>query len=483
MDNRKLVSIPAPAKLVILGFGSIGQGVLPPILEHIDISPSRITVVSADMRGWNELNEYGVCYDLTQAITQENYRAVLTPLLSAPGSMLLNLSVNVSSTALVELCRELGALYVDTCIEPWEGAYTDASIPLDRRTNYALREAMLALRTPQEAPTAVIAQGANPGIVSQLLKAALMNMAREILGHTGSPPENPEDWARLAYTLGVKVIHIAERDTQTARQSKAEHEFVNTWSIDGFYSEGCQPAEMGWGTHERELPPNVRTHTFGCDAAVYWLRPGYNRRVLSWTPHAKQHVGWMITHNESISIAEYLTLHDPDSGHVLYRPTVHYAYEPCPDAVLSLHELLGRDGKLQPDQRLLMNEIREGEDELGVLLLGDFRNGRTGYWFGSHLSIGQARLCAPYNNATSLQVVAGVLGGMVYALRNPTQGIVEADDLPYQEVLDVALPYLGDVGGYWTDWTPLDGRPVKDQLFPEDLDRDDPWQIKNFMVD
>jgi len=29
------------------------------------------------------------------------------------------------------------------------------------------------------------------------------------------------------------------------------------------------------------------------------------------------------------------------------------------------------------------------------------------------------------------------------------------------------------------DWTPLDDR---ERLFPEDLDRDDPWQFKNIRV-
>ena len=30
--------------------------------------------------------------------------------------------------------------------------------------------------------------------------------------------------------------------------------FWNTWSVDGFISEGLQPAELGWGTHERWMP-------------------------------------------------------------------------------------------------------------------------------------------------------------------------------------------------------------------------------------
>ena len=61
---------------------------------------------------------------------------------------------------------------------------------------------------------------------------------------------------------GVKGIHIAERDTQRARDPKPRGMFVNTWSVEGFCSEGLQPAELGWGTHEKALPANGATPRF-----------------------------------------------------------------------------------------------------------------------------------------------------------------------------------------------------------------------------
>ena len=176
----------------------------------------------------------------------------------------------------------------------------------------------------------------------------------------------------------------------------------------------------------------------------------------------------------SISISDYLTLRDGDR--VLYRPTVHYAYHPCDGAVLSLHEMAGRNWRPQEEQRLIVEEIVTGVDELGVLLMG---HGRGAYWYGSQLSIDEARELAPYNSATSLQVVAGVLGGMVWAIENPQAGIVEADELDHKRVLDVARPYLGPVVGAYSDWTPLQGRGF---LFPEDTDQSDPWQFKNVLV-
>jgi homospermidine synthase len=184
---------------------------------------------------------------------------------------------------------------------------------------------------------------------------------------------------------------------------------------------------------------------------------------------------FLITHNESISISDYYTLRDA-AGAVSYRPTAHYAYHPCDDAVLSLHEFAGRNWELQQEKRLMMDEISTGMDELGVLLMG---HNKGAYWYGSRLTIEEARALAPYNNATSLQVCAAVLAGLVFAIENPALGVVEADELDHARILDICLPYLGEMAGVYSDWTPLQGRAT---LFPEALDTADPWQFANFRV-
>ncbi len=454
-------------RLVMLGFGSIGQGVLPLILRHIDLPADCISIVSGDGRGRNIADSYGIGFTVLP-LTRENFRDVLTPLIQA-GDFLLNLSVDVSSVALIAFCQQRGALYLDTCIEPWAGGYTDLSLSPSQRSNYALRESALALAGGQ-GPTAVLTHGANPGLVSHFVKQALLNLADD--AHV---PTNRAGWAALAQRLGVKVIHIAERDTQTASYAKQPGEFVNTWSIDGFVGEGCQPAELGWGTHEKTLPADGFRHEFGGGAAIYLMRPGASTRVRTWTPMAGPLHGFLITHNESISIADYYTV--AEAGSVTYRPTVHYAYHPCDDAVLSLHELFGRAGKVQPTHHILTEEqIVDGIDELGVLLYGHARNA---YWYGSQLSVEETRRLAPYQNATGLQVTSAVLAGMVWALENPQAGIVEADEMDFRRCLEVQRPYLGPVIGAYTEWTPLTDRPG---LFPEDIDASDPWQFRNVLV-
>jgi len=462
--------------IVMIGFGSIGKGTLPLIERHFAFDKARLVVIDPEDKDRKLLDERGIRF-IHKAVTRDNYRELLTPLLTAGGGQgfCVNLSVDTSSLAIMELAREVGALYIDTVVEPWPGFYFDPKLGPEARSNYALRETVLAarLRKP-DGPTAVSCCGANPGFVSWLVKQALLNVAGD-LKIKFSEPKTREDWGRLAKKVGVKGIHIAERDTQRAKSPKPMDVFVNTWSVEGFLSEGMQPAELGWGTHEKWMPSNGRKHKTGCGAAIYLLQPGANTRVRSWTPTARGQYGFLVTHNESISIADYFTLRA--GRKVVYRPTCHYAYHPCNDAVLSLHELFGRAGVVQ-DEHIILDEhqIADGIDELGVLLYGHKKNA---YWYGSQLSIEETRQIAPYQNATGLQVTSAVLAGMVWALENPKAGIVEADEMDFRRCLEVQTPYLGPVIGQYTDWTPLADRPG---FFPEDIDRRNPWQFRNVLV-
>src|ERR1700751_3830206 len=180
-------------RLVIVGFGSIGQGVLPLLLRHLAIDPGQITIIAAEPRGREVAAEYGISFIKT-ALTRENYRAVLEPHLGR-GDFLLNVSVDVSSVALIELCQDKGVLYLDTCIEPWPGGYPDPSLPPAARSNYALRESALALRARYPGgPTAVLTHGANPGLVSHFVKQALIDIAQSS-GIDVTASSRRSDWA------------------------------------------------------------------------------------------------------------------------------------------------------------------------------------------------------------------------------------------------------------------------------------------------
>src|SRR6202790_3414783 len=180
------VFVDFPGRIVLVGFGSIGQGVLPLILRHLGLAAERVSIVSADDIGHEEAARFGVKF-VKQRLTRENFRRTLHPLVGR-GDFLLNVSVDVSSMALIRYCWDKGAMYLDTCIEPWPGGYTDPTIPAAKRTNYALREAALGLRTSNaRAPTSVLTHGPNAEMVSHLVKQALLNIAND-LGVAGTEP-------------------------------------------------------------------------------------------------------------------------------------------------------------------------------------------------------------------------------------------------------------------------------------------------------
>ncbi len=465
--------------IVMIGFGSIGQGTLPLLERHFKFDKSRMVVIDPRNDKTDILAAHGVKH-IQAHVTRENYKELLSPLLTNGGGQgfCVNLSVDTSSLDIMKLCRKHDVLYIDTVIEPWLGFYFDTEADNASRTNYALRQTVRKEKAKNPGgSTAVSCCGANPGMVSWLVKQALVNIGHEIGLKFEEPAQGDrEAWAKLMKKIGVKGVHIAERDTQRALQPKPMNVFWNTWSVEGFISEGLQPAELGWGTHEKWIPKNGRKHKKGNGAAIFLEQPGANTRVRSWCPTPGPQYGFLVTHNEAISISDYFTVIDKD-GEVNYRPTCHYAYHPANDAVLSLHEMFGNGGNQQPALHVLdESELLDGADELGVLLYGHEKNA---YWYGSHLTLQEARNLAPFHNATGLQVTSAVIAGMVWALENPDVGIVEAEEMDYRRCLEIQAPYLGTVEGHYTDWTPLHSRP---KLFKEDIDASDPWQFKNILV-
>ena len=464
--------------IIMIGFGSIGRGTLPLIERHFTFDRTKLVVIDPREDIADDLAEKGIRHIRTH-LTKDNYKDVMTPLVEGgKGGFCVNLSVDASSVDLMKLCRKHDVLYIDTVVEPWPGFYFDDKADNAARTNYRLRQTMLKAKEKHPGgTTAVSTCGANPGMVSWFVKQALVNLARDMGVKIEEPKTGDRDgWAKLMQTLGVKGVHVAERDTQRAREPKPFGTFWNTWSVEGFIAEGLQPAELGWGSHEKWKPKNAKKQKKGSKAAIYLEQPGADTRVRTWCPTHGAQYGLLVTHNEAISIADYFTVRDED-GKVAFRPTCHYAYHPCNDAVLSLYEMFGNGGQAQSVQHVLTeDELVDGADELGVLLYGHEKNA---YWYGSRLTLEQARKLAPNQNATGLQVSSAVLAGMVWALENPQVGIVEADEMDYRRCLEIQKPYLGPVEGHYTDWTPLEGRPG---FFPDDIDKDDPWQFRNILV-
>jgi len=134
---------------------------------------------------------------------------------------------------------------------------------------------------------------------------------------------------------------------------------------------------------------------------------------------------------------------------------------------------------MQPNYRIMANDITSGKDILGAFLMGHSYNS---WWTGTSLSIEQTRKIIKNQNATTLQVAAGVLGAVEWMIDNPKKGLCSPEDLPHDYVLKIAKPYLGNLISKPSDWTPLKNRQV---FFPENIDSasdPDPWQFRNFLA-
>ena len=480
-----------PERVLVLGCGSVAQCTVPLLLRDLAIDPRRITIVDVlDNRARvADSIAKGATYQQDQ-VTPDNIDEFLTARVG-PGDLLLDLAWNIDNPTILQWCRDHGVRYLNTSVEVWD-PYDDmaSTHPLDR-TLYVrhmdLRR-MIAGWGDNNGATAVVEHGANPGLVSHFTKQALTEIAARML-HDGLAGDVPameqalatEHYATLAMLTGTKVIHISERDTQITDVPKQVDEFVNTWSVDGFYEEGIAPAELGWGTHEKRLPPNAYVHTgFGPCNQICIARPGMETWVRSWVP-AGEIRGMIIRHGEALTISDHLTVWG-DDGNPVYRPTVHYAYCPSDAAIASVLELRMRNWAMQSNQRILNDEITSGRDELGVLLMGHpYRS----WWTGSLLSIEQARAIVPHQSATTLQVAGSILAAVSWMIEHPNEGVCVPDDLPWREVLDVAGRYLGTMHSAPAEWDPLTTRNDVFPSFADDtdgLDHTDPWQFSNFLV-
>ena len=470
-------------RVLVLGAGSVSQCVLPLLVEHL-VDAKQITIV--DMRDnrqrVSEVIAQGATYVQDQ-LTRENMDQFLSKFVSA-GDFLLDLAWNIDANEIIEWAHDHGVIYLNTSLEEWDPYSAAVSRNPTERTLYWRHMKLRKLTDTWggAGPTAIVEHGANPGLVSHLTKKSLFDIATRAIKDSKaasgvSEALAVENFPVLAQKLGVKVIHIAERDTQVSDKPKLLNEFVNTWSVEGFYEEGIAPAELGWGTHEKTLPVNAYQHESGPKNQICIAQPGATTWVRSWVPKMET-TGMLVRHGEAFTISDHLTVWQDDKA--IYRPTVHYAYCPTDAAIASMRELEMQQWSITPNQRIMNEEIIDGEDRLGVLLMG---HPYKSWWTGSLLSIHDSRKLIPKQSATTVQVASAVYAAVAWAMANPNAGYRVPDDLPWREVLGFAEKYWGGYYSEPADWDPLMHR---NDLYKgwnnRKYDESDPWQFGNFLA-
>jgi homospermidine synthase len=470
---------------LIIGYGSVSQCTIPVLLDKLDISLKNITIIDFEDKAavLKKFTDQGLKF-VQEKITPENLGQVLSKHVDNEG-LLIDLAWNIGANDILSWCHDHNVLYLNTSVELWdpvEGMFTKS--PYEKSLYWRQMQLREISSGWKDSSTAVIEHGANPGLISHFVKQGLLDIAARVIADKKFSPADEEElseyaeknnFPELARKLGIKVIHCSERDTQITNRPKEVNEFVGTWSIEGLREEGTAPSEMGWGTHEKKLPALANMPPVGPKNQIFLSQMGINTWVRSWIPN-EEIVGMAIRHGEAFGLSDFLTVWEGDKA--VYRPTVHYAYMPCHETLSSLYELRGRNYELQPKVRIMGNEITSGDDTLGALLMGHPYNS---WWTGSSLDIEEARRLAPGQNATTLQVAAGIIGAVLWMIENPRKGLCMPDDLPHEYVLNIAKPYLGKFISTSSDWTPLKNRKIFFRENPASIPDPDPWQFQNFL--
>jgi homospermidine synthase len=467
-----------PQRILVIGYGAIGTAFLPLLLERLPVPADRITVLDrVDRRRLlRPFLERGVRFEQI-TITKTRYREQLQERLGR-GDLLIDLASYIDTLALVEFCQERGVLFLNTSVERW---YEDEV--LSHRADHGLLYPRLwritdwlARHRLAEGATAVIDHGANPGLVSHFVKQGLQEIAAAVLDGPGGARLRPgvvrealeaRAWDRLAEALGVRVVQISEIDTQRHATPRPRGEFLSTWSARTMREEALTLSELCWGTHEGPVPEGYAGFETGPRHMIYLPTPAVETWVESWTPGGV-FPAMVIGHDETYTIGEQLTVRN--GRRVRYRPTIYFAYQPCQAALESLQECVESGGRLQARVRVLTEDLVSGKDQLGCLLMGP---GFRSWWIGSLLSIEEARaLIGPGVNATTLQVSAALAAGLEWMLAHPASGPRLPDELPHDEILPAARPYLGPFLSEAAPWGPPTGRAAAR----------DAWRFPRFLV-
>jgi homospermidine synthase len=412
-----------PHALVLIGYGAVGEVVVRAARDAWGMDAGRFIVFEADEAAAGKAKGQGLSV-LRVKIDQSNFEEILSPKLG-PSAVLVNLGIAVQSQDLIILCAKLGAIYVDAGIDLW--APHDTLLSLGAQRAHMLE----VVGKKRGSPTAVVGHGANPGLVSHWAKKGLELLAEEH-GLTERWEQQGSAWSWLARALGLRVIQVAERDHGVFEGP--EGVFCNTWSVDGLAKEALVPGESGWGSHEGPIPLGARLEYSAGTACVSLATAGHSSWVKTWTPLGGPSVGLAITHLESIGLAACLS---DGKG---YAPTCYFAYQPCRQALDGLARLRQGLWSIGDPAWIPSGSQVDGVDELGVLLLGE-RFGSL--WVGSRLDSAQARAKVEGASATTLQVAAGILSAIEWALSHPDMGLMEPEDLPHAWMLERAESWIG----------------------------------------
>jgi homospermidine synthase len=467
-----------PRKVILLGCGAVGKCVLYYMPRFLNVKYENVYIVDKlaseqDFPAVQKCIKKGANF-IHFTITSKNIEKLFKDIIkTSPGDVVIDLSTRTDCYNIFKATRKHCLHYLNTSTEevadptkmpPKCTSPVDHTIWLQHMILYDI-----AHKTQRyEPPTSILEFGMNPGLISIFVKQGILDIAKHVLQNKSSigPTERKEiegmirrrDYRAIAHKFLIRTVHCSEIDTQVPNEPIPPTRFVNTWSCLGLIDEAFEPAEVSMGSHEKRVPFKKANMHEVVDNLVAIDKPSHSIKFKSYVPKKLQEdgevefteiTGVCIHHSENISLNRYLATDD-------WAPTIHYVYKFSPHTEKMFKEKTHKElMEMTKDPRhwKVMNmwdDKLEGYDNVGACFLLE-ENPITGekkpwaFWTGSILSTDYTKnvLKDPYFGPTVIQVMAGVLSAISYALRHPTKGMIFSEDVSEAYILRRAKKYLG----------------------------------------
>lgn len=469
-----MIKLDKTRKIVFFGCGSVSKCCIYYLKDFIKCSPNQIFIIDKDKSTRNfppiqHIINKGATF-LHFELKRDNLSWLFDEFLNLKKhDIIIDLTTMTSTYHIFQECRMRNILYINTSIED-DDPVVDSNRFCPVNNGIFLQHINLQIIAEKSKDygdtTSIIEFGMNPGLISVFVKQGIMNLAKQVIKYHKLKNQKvnqkmekyveKKNHKKLAKLLGIEVIHCSEIDTQVPNVIRPG-QFVNTWSCVGLITEGLEPAEIQVGTHEKIIPfaktdvnqviPQLLiTKAYGKDIKFESIAP---LRIVNDTVEFTKFVGQSIHHGEGISLNRYL-------GSFKYSPTMHYVYKlnPYTEQLLnntSPEELV----KIMndPSKWKVLNTYDDkinGYDNIGSLFIMK-KNPFTEidelfyYWTGSILDTDYTQnvLKDPYFGPTVIQVMAGILSGVVWMIKNKNKGLCFGEDIDDDFIIKMAKKYLG----------------------------------------
>ena len=189
MNASASVTFQHPKHTLVLGCGSVAQCAIPLMIRDLKFDPKTITIVDTrdNRHRVADVLAMGVSYEL-DGVTRENLDSFLSARVGN-GDILLDLAWNIDGPTIIEWCRDHGVRYLNTSVELWDPYHDMQTTTPQDRTLYVRHQEMRKMIErwgSNNGPSAVVEHGANPGMVSHLVKRALVDITTAYAGSTGN---------------------------------------------------------------------------------------------------------------------------------------------------------------------------------------------------------------------------------------------------------------------------------------------------------